>query len=186
MEFKFREPIIFLLYGKARSGKTTIAEIIKEYYSNCNKKIIITELSKYLKQYAKEYLNWDGNDETKPREFLQFIGTEVIRTNIDPLFLTNRLCQDIQVYSYLYDCIVVGDVRMPDELEIPKQRFKKVYSIKVVRPGIESELTKQQQQHKTEVALDNYDKFDYIIENTTLEKLKEDTINIIKEVDKND
>ena len=39
-------------------------------------------------------------------------------------------------------------------------------------------LTEEQKKHKTEVDLDDYDKFDLRIINTTLEKLKEDAKNI--------
>ena len=32
-----------------------------------------------LKEYLKDYFGWDGSEETKPREALQQMGTELIR-----------------------------------------------------------------------------------------------------------
>ena len=65
----------------------------------------------YIKFYAEKYFGWDGNDETKPRELLQMLGTEIIRKQIDPKFHVNRLIQDIKVLSYFYDVFIISDVR---------------------------------------------------------------------------
>ena len=66
---------IFLIAGKSGSGKSTVAKIIKDYYEEKKQKTIITQYSKYLKIYAKEMLGWNGDDQKKPREFLQEMGS---------------------------------------------------------------------------------------------------------------
>lgn len=49
--------------------------------------------------------------------------------------------------------------------------------------NFENGLTQKENKHKTETDLDNYDNFDYIISNSTYEKLKEEVVNILSEVD---
>ena len=71
---------IYLVAGKAGSGKGEVAKIIKEHYLSLKKKPVITEYSKYLKLYASEILGWNGG-EPKPRKFLQDLGV-TIRENI--------------------------------------------------------------------------------------------------------
>ncbi|MFA5602517.1 MAG: hypothetical protein WDA21_02130 [Bacilli bacterium] len=186
MDFIYRKPLIYLIYGKTNAGKNVLANIIKEYYQNKNKKVIITNFTKYLKIYAQEYLNWDGKDETKPRSFLQQLGTEIIREKIDPLFHINRTCQDIEIYSYLFDVIIINDVRIPEEINIIKKKYKNIISIKILRPDYNNNLTEEQNNHYTEIALDNYNKWDYTIENKTLDELKKDTIKILKEINKDE
>lgn len=88
MELKETPASTYIICGKARHGKDTIAEIIKEYYEQKNKKLINLQYSSYIKEYAKKISNWDGSEETKPRELLQQLGTNVIRQKIDPLFLS--------------------------------------------------------------------------------------------------
>ena len=50
---------IFIISGKAKSGKNEVAKIIKEYYQKYEQKTVITAYSKYLKIFAHEILNWD-------------------------------------------------------------------------------------------------------------------------------
>ena len=117
MEFIDKSPKIIILSGKAQSGKNISANIIKEYYEKKNKKTVLISYAFYLKVYVKEILGWDGNEETKPRAFLQNIGTDVIRKKIDERFLIKRLISDITVLSYYVDVVVVTDVRLPLEFE---------------------------------------------------------------------
>ena len=173
MEVKNRKPLIYLISGKARHGKDTTADMIKNYYEESNKKVITLQYSSYIKEYAKKISNWDGREETKPRELLQQLGTEVIRRNIDSLFFVDAIIKDIKVYSYFFDVIIVSDIRTPEEIDYPKNTFENSYSINVRRTNFEDGLTEEQRKHYTEIALDNYDKFDYIIMNDgSMEDLK--------------
>ena len=173
MEVKNRKPLIYLISGKARHGKDTTADMIKNYYEAVDKKVITLQYSSYIKEYAKKISNWDGREETKPRELLQQLGTEVIRRNIDSLFFVDAIIKDIKVYSFFFDVIVVSDIRTPEEIDYPKNTFENSYSINVRRTNFEDGLTEEQRKHYTEIALDNYDKFDYIIMNDgSVEDLK--------------
>lgn len=160
-----KNPLIFLISGKARSGKDTTASIIHKIYSKKALKVINLQYSFYMKEYAKSISDWDGSEDTKPRELIQFIGTELIRRNINELFFVNRICEDIEVYSYFFDVITVSDVRQILEIEIPKSKFDKVVSIHIKRDNFNNNLTTTEKQHQTEIELDNYKGFDYIVNN---------------------
>lgn len=172
---------LILIGGKARSGKDTIADFMMERLLLDNKKVCKLQVGQYIKYYAMKYFGWDGREETKPRELLLEIGTKVIREKIDPDFHIDRLIQDVKVLSNFYDILIVSDVRMPVEIEKPKKVFEDVVTIKMVRDS--DELTKKQQGHITETALDGYNGFDYIINNDkSLEHLKEKAIEILEEI----
>lgn len=182
MNIEYKNPKIYLLSGKARHGKDTIASYLKEFYEKDNKKVIYSRAGKYLKYYAMEMTGWDGSEETKPRKFLQEFGTDVIRNKLDKAeMLIQRQLDDIMVYSYFYDAIIVPDIRLPREIESIKENFDNVVTIKVERINFETNLTGNEQKHITENAMDSYQDFDYKIINDTLDKLKEDVYKIYKE-----
>ena len=45
---------VYLIAGRARSGKTQTAKILKELLEKENRKVVITEYSKYIKLFAKD------------------------------------------------------------------------------------------------------------------------------------
>ncbi len=172
---------IYLISGKARNGKSTIGEFIKEEYEKRGKKVCEIGYGSYIKYYAKTYFGWDGKEETKPRSLLQELGTEIIRKKIDPMFHVNRIMEDIKVLSYFYDIAVISDVREPIEIITPKKEFDDVVSINVKRTDFESELSEKEQKHFTEIALDNFDNYDYkVLNNGSLDDLRNKIIEIIE------
>lgn len=164
MKLRSTEAKVIIIGGKARSGKDTIMSIIKKRYELDNKKVINLQISSYIKEYAKKISNWSGSDEDKPRALLQELGTDIIRKNIDDLFFVKRIIEDIKVYSYFFDVIIISDARFPVEIESVKNNFKNTISIGVKRPNV-SVLTSKEETHATEVSLDNYNDFDFVIEN---------------------
>lgn len=186
MVFKNRNPIIILIAGKARSGKNTVSKILESEFIKENKEVIISPYTKYLKEYIHNITNWNIEDENnKPRELLQKLSSELIKgkLGLENLFI-NRQIEDIKIYSYFKDVIIINDVRFPKEIDTIKSIFNNVISIKVVRNNYISDLTKEQSQDITETSLDNYNNFDYIIENKSIENLKEDIIKIFKTLQK--
>lgn len=172
---------VILIGGKARSGKDTLADYLYEELEKMGRKPCKIQVGQYIKYYAIKYFGWDGKEETKPRDLLIKIGTEIIREKIDSNFHINRLIEDIKVLSYFYDTFIVSDVRLPIEIEKPKEEFSNVVSIKLERPY--TETTKEQQKHITEIGLDNYHNFDYVIKNDkSLEELKEQAIELAKKI----
>lgn len=165
MEINKREVKIIILCGKARAGKDTTCEYMKQYYEKKDLKVINLQFSASIKEYTKKITGWDGKDETKPREFLQVLGTSIIRERIDEEFFIKRMIQDIQVYSYFYDIVIISDARVVKEIELIKSHFESVISVNIVRPNYESELSGKEKKHITEVGLDEYKGFDFVLNN---------------------
>ena len=180
MEFIKRSPKIFILSGTARSGKNEAARLIELYYKD--KKSITISFGYYIKDYAKRISNWDGNEETKPRELLQQLGIELIKNKIDNKLFINRVLQDIEVFSYFYDIIIISDARLVDEIETLKYKYNNSISIRINRDNFDNGLTLQEKSHITETNLDNYHNFDYEIENKSYEQLKEGIERILEGV----
>lgn len=174
------ETKIFIFAGKAETGKNKTALLLKEIYEN--KKVINISYASYLKEYAKNILNWDGNEDNKPRNFLQQIGIEIVKKKIDDKMLIRRIIEDIKVYSHYFDIISISDARFKEEIEDIKKEFKNVTVIHILSD--ENKLTEEQKNHITETALDNYNGYDYEIFNNKIESdLKEKLKHIIDEVE---
>ncbi len=168
---------VILIAGKSGSGKDEVARYIKEYYNEKDKKTIITGFSKYIKLFAKEILDWDGNN-PKPRKFLQDFGAET-RENNERIFI-NRMIEDLKLYENYCDIVVISDVRLIKEIETLKEEVSNVYTIHIITDKSKNDLTSDEQNHITETELDNYNNFDYTIKNNFDETLKENVYKILK------
>ncbi len=169
---------IFVLSGKAKAGKNQVANIIEEYYQD--KKCIQISYAYYIKDYLMRMGMYEESEKAKYRSLLQDFGIDFLGKRIDSNFLIRRVLEDIEVFSYFYDVIIITDARLIDEVEIPKQHFQNVTTIRITN-HTENDLTEMEQKHITEIGLDTYQNFDYIIENNaSLEELKRGIIFILK------
>lgn len=162
---------IFLIAGKSGSGKAEIAKLIKEFYIYRLETCAITEYSKPLKNFTEEITDWDGNQNTKPRGYLQQLGDKI--RSIDSKYFTNYMLNNLRIYEGLTDNVIIDDVRFPGEIEEIKLNYDEVYAIYVENQFSKSNLTIEEQSHITETALEEYDEFDYILANDTMESLKD-------------
>lgn len=184
MNIDIKKPYIYILCGKARSGKDTTADIIKEYYEKKSKKVIILSYGTYIKEYAKKISDWDGSDESKPRTLLQVLGTDIIRNNIDDMFFIKRIIGDISVYSYFFDVIIISDARFEKEITTIKETFNDVIDINIKRPNFDNGLNELEKNHASEQGLNNYNSYKYTVNNDALiSDLKSKIIKIIEEVE---
>ena len=173
---------VFIIGGKARHGKDSLAGFMKEEIESQGKKIAIMHLSTYIKHFLLDYFGWDGKDETKPRSLMQELGTDVIRGKLNkPLFFLDRLVEDIEVLEYYFDAVIVSDIRFPLEYEKISERYPDSLKILIKRPDLISELNEKEQHHITETALDNYNDYDIEVINNSLDELKEKAKEIVKE-----
>jgi len=164
---------LILICGKADSGKDAFGEILKEEFNSHKRKACILKITAPLYRYAKDYFGWDGKDSTKPRDLLQELGIEVIKEKMGmTTFLLDRLKDDIKVLDNYFDVGIITDGRLISECEYLKKNFNSVKIIKLVR-NKDNNLTSKQKKHITETDLDNDYEFDYVVENTSKEKLIE-------------
>lgn len=185
MEFKRKIPLIILISGRARSGKSSLAKHLKSTYETDNKKVVTSPYSKYLKYYIEEITGKKIIENNKPRDLLQQISSKIIKGDLKKTnFFIDRQIEDIEIYSYFADVILVPDVRFPEEIKKIKEKFSNVISIGVIRKNYVSDLTKEQQQDITEIALDDYHNYDIEIENNDkvdLEIVAKEIIKKLKE-----
>ena len=184
MEINYKNPIIILIAGKARSGKNTVAEMLKEMYELNNKKVIISPFTKYLKKYIEEITGEKIDENNKPRELLQQLGVEIIKEKLGKYdMFINREIDDIDIYSYFFDVIIIPDVRFPKEIEILKDKYQNVVTIKVIS-SLDNNMSLKEKSHITETSLDNYDNdnFNYIIFNDNIDKLNNQIKNIYQSI----
>jgi len=168
---------IILISGKAEHGKTTVANMFKEQILTNNPSERVTNMSyaTTIKDYVKRYFGWDGSNETKPREILQRLGTDVIRKKLGkPLFHAQRLAEDIEVLWDEFDYVVIDDCRFPNEYYYLKAKFpNEVIFLKVYRKNHISKLTEEQLKHESETALDEFEDYDIVFHNDgSLEELE--------------
>ena len=95
------------------------------------------------------------------------------------------MIDDIEIFSCFYDAIIISDCRLKKEVEDLKSAYPEdLVAINIFRPDFDNGLTPEQKAHKTEVDLDDYDKFDVKIINTTLEELEKSAEKIYIEYEK--
>lgn len=183
MEFTKKDPLIILIAGKAGSGKSTLANIFKEEYEKRNKKVVLSPYTKYLKYYIETITNKKIDDANKPRDLLQQISSKIIKKDLNKInFFIDRQIEDIEIYSYFADIILIPDVRFPKEIEIIKEKFNNTVSIKINRKDYISILTKEQAKDETETALNDYHNFNFEIDNDKDTNLKDITRKIIDKI----
>lgn len=173
---------LYLIGGKARHGKDTLAQFLMEAYKNEGKKVCIAHITNPLYELCKNYFGWDGNVANKPRELLQVLGAEIIKEKLNkPTFLIDRLIEEISILEHFFDIIIVPDIRLKKEIIILKENYPNTKTIYVKRPNFDNGLTKEEKMHLTEIDLDDYIDFDYKVDNTSLEHLKLEAQKIVKE-----
>ena len=167
---------VFLICGKAGSGKNEVASILKEKLGES----IVTGFSKYIKLFAMELTDWDGRDFNKPRAYLQNMG-DTLRS-IDLNFMTKRVYEDLKVYEHEgINNVIISDVRLLNEIEYFKNKDDiDVITIRVNSKHSKRELTLDEKNHHTETELDQYHGFDYVIENDFDDKLKEQVMKLVE------
>lgn len=183
MELKQKNPKIFIVSGKANSGKDTTCELINNFIKLKELISVNLQFSSYIKMYAKVISGWNGEEDTKPRSLLQEIGTSVIRDKIDNEFFIKRIIGDIKVYSYYCDAITISDARLPEEIGSIYENFDNVIRINIERPNFDNNLNSKEKKHRTEIGLDGYNNYDYVIVNDgTLEDLNKKIEKLVDEV----
>ena len=172
---------IFIIGGKASSGKTTFGEYLREELKDYSYKPCVMHITEPLYGYARNYFDWNSRYQDKPREFLQKVGYDIIKEKMGKkTFLLDRLFEDIEILSNFFDTFIITDARLQEEFDTIKEKYEDVVAIKLERSNFEPELSEEEKNHITEKDLDNYTDFDYIIENSNLKDLKRVALEIVR------
>ena len=164
---------IYVISGKAKSGKNTFGNLIKEELKNYGYKPCVMHITEPLYSYARNYFEWNERTNEKPREFLQKMGIEIIKEKLGKqTFLIDRLIEDIEILSIFFDTFIITDARLKVELEKLKEKYADVKTIHIIRQNNDNDLSEAEKKHIPEIDLDDYRNFDYKILNTSIIDLK--------------
>lgn len=191
--------MIYVFSGKARSGKDTSVTILKNIIKECGYNVLTIAYADFLKEIlskcfnlTKEQLYGSKKEEPikgllrktgsylestiswTPRELLQYIGTDVMRS-IDPDCWINVVKNYVETYSN-YDFILISDGRFENEINWVVERGGVHIHIQRCNRDFSNNT-----EHASETSLDNVNYFNttYIVENdNTLEDLHNKLENI--------
>ncbi len=171
---------VILISGKAQNGKDTVADFLHKALVNDGKRVLVTHYADLLKYICTNYFGWDGNKDAKGRQMLQYVGTDVIRKQ-NPTLWVDFVSMLLKYFHENWEYVIIPDCRFPNEVTTMVENGFDTVHLRVVRNNFKSPLTEEQQQHPSEIALDNA-KPDYFIYNDgTLGELEENIIKWIKE-----
>lgn len=149
---------VILISGKAQHGKDTCALYLQDILSKHGKKVLVAHYGDLLKYICKQFFGWNGNKDETGRTLLQHVGTDVIRRS-DADYWVNFVKGILELFPDIWDFVLIPDCRFPNEVDMIEGTH-----LRVVREGFESPLTKEQQTHESEVALDDHP-YDQLIVN---------------------
>jgi len=187
--------------GKMGSGKNYVSEkmFIPKLNSINPKKTLVMAFADHFKIDACAKFNIDYNrifvkKDDESRRMLQLAGTEEGRMKFGEDIWIKTLYAWMKVYADRgIERFIICDVRFPNEVELVKKLNGKVIRINAPKRNIDA-VTRESGgnqdkfnsilNHSSEVALDNYDGFDYIILNDYGDNAEEQIDKIIKNIDK--
>lgn len=172
---------LYLICGKARAGKDTFARLIKQEEEKNNNKVCILKLTAPLYSWAEDYFNYDKEKDEKPRELLQTLGYDILQLKLKKKdFLLDYLITTIEVLDNYYDVGLITDGRLVHEIEVLKEKYPNIKTILLTNKK-DNKLTNKEKNHQTEIDLDDYKDFDYIVENKDMESLKLEALKIVED-----
>lgn len=181
---------VILISGKAQHGKDTFADFFRMVAERNSKKCLTIRYGDMLKFVAKQYYDWNGEKDLVGRTLLQTLGTDIVRKNNENAWV-NCVMEIVVGLKTEFDYVLIPDARFENEIENWKDINIPTISVRVNRydsnlEPFDNKLSKEQREHPSEISLDNYDKFDYIVKNVTETDLLQEAKNIYMELEKID
>ena len=178
------KPLVIPIIGKARNGKDTFAQYLKEKLEEKGKKVLVIRYADYLKFVLEKYYGWNGKKDEEGRTLLQHIGTDVCRKN-NPNTWVNVVVELVKGLGDSIEYVLIPDARFENEIGCWYKEEFEVVSVRVVRLNedgseFDNGLTKEQKEHPSETSLDDYNPY-YIVEARNLEELQESAEAILEE-----
>ena len=167
---------ILLISGKSGHGKDTFAQMLKEQLELKKKTVLIIRFGDAVKWFARTCFNWDGEKNEFGRTLLQTIGTDRLRTKF-PTYWADIVAKFLAAIP-VWDYVLIPDWRFENELETIDTFLNNIYTFRIERYENNElyhnpAMNKEQLNHISECELDNCNSFDWTIEHSTLEELKQ-------------
>jgi len=148
--------MIIGIMGKARAGKDTLADLMKEELERKNKSVIILRFADLLKWIAEKEYGWDGSKDEKGRDLL-IQASKDIKAEDDNFFL-DYVMMLIKVLYFNMDFVIITDVRYKIEYD----RIKTTKNYKFIRIrglnqlNLDDESETQLDNHSVDLYVNNF------------------------------
>lgn len=174
---------VICISGKAQHGKDTTANILKSALEERGNRVLIAHYGDLVKHICRQFFNWNGEKDEAGRTLLQYVGTDIVRTQ-RPDYWVDFIIDMLVMFEDKWDYVLIPDCRFPNEVAKMKHEFEGSIHLRVVRPNFDSPLTIEQQNHHSEIALDEYP-YDYILVNdSTILNLGVKILEFVEALDK--
>lgn len=163
---------VLIINGHPKSGKTEFEKLIAK---NINS-VIYSSITP-VKEYAKKYFGWNGDERNKTEEWRRFFA-ELKRMLVEEFdYIYIKIAEKIRdFYNNPYCEIIMIDSREVEEIE----RFKNCFQ--AVTVFVNSNKCEKITSNNADANVENY-KYDYYIDNNgTLEELEEKAIDLINKL----
>jgi len=148
--------MIIGIMGKARAGKDTLADLMKEELERKDKSVIILRFADLLKWIAEKEYGWDGSKDEKGRDLL-IQASKDIKAEDDNFFL-DYVMMLIKVLYFNMDFVIITDVRYKIEYD----RIKTTKNYKFIRIrglnqlNLDDESETQLDNHSVDLYVNNF------------------------------
>jgi len=186
---------VIALFGHKQHGKDTVAAMLGLALQSAGYRAKQFALADPLKRVAMELLgmpaeiafghgvsteererlreSWTYGDKTA-RQWMQWIGTELVREQINPLLWVDRAVQTVTADAHGTHYFLISDCRFHNELSGLRAKcadqFVRFVPVRIHRPDEPVNLDHRSETELTEMT---NDQFDYVIHNTgTIEELQ--------------
>jgi hypothetical protein len=142
-------------------------------------------------------MGWNGEKDESGRSGLIMIG-DGARKYFDPTIWIKKTISQLEAIDATYKhqkglswvaepMVFITDCRYPNEIEMPKkwalQNGHSIYAVRIVRDNHESKLTPEQLANISEIALDDFVGWDYVIlNNGSFQEFNESVETVINDV----
>ncbi len=163
---------IIIVNGYPKSGKTELEMLISKY----RKSTIYSSITP-VKEYAKQYFGWSGNEDDKTEEWRLFFAElkRMLVVEFDYIF-KDLSVQVNKFYRDIKSELLLIDSREPEEIE----RFKNCFHATTV--FVNNDRAEKIASNEADANVENYEYDYYIDNNSTLDDLEQKVIEFIKEL----
>lgn len=171
---------VIAISGHAQNGKDTVAKILKESLEERGETVLVAHYADLVKYVCRTFFDWNGEKDEYGRHLLQYVGTDVVRTQ-KPDYWVDFILDMLWFFGGNWDYVLIPDSRFPNEINRLRENGMDVTHLRVVRENFVSPLTEEQQKHPSETALDDVRPDVLIVNDGTLQDLKRRVEQYIKE-----
>lgn len=174
------KPVADYLNNYVESIKTNI-KVFEDVGRNPQRDAFVKNIDNMLDQLKIYDDNWYENKTELTRLILQLTGTEIYRKRVDENWWANLMKE--RILQSENSIFLNDDLRFSSESEVIQSLPQDEYKVITIRVERKVNTKKNIAIHESETALDDYDCWDYVVDNNgTLETLKESVKTIIDDI----